>query len=223
MDRLSSLPDDVLCYILSFLHIKSAVQTSILSSRWKYLCTFATRLVCFKFFGKFSRLYGINRSTALATVPNECDWDRVVSLVESVSNANTVKLSDTTVLAPSYADVYCSGAGYALSELPIFHNLTNLVICLRPRKSSSLGRKILGHLLSNSPNLRVLIFKDGSFRLCYHTLMEFVQSPKFSWSPNLRFIWVHEHDFSGSTKELKMVMEALEIPKLVITHFSYVD
>nr|XP_027063399.1 F-box/LRR-repeat protein At4g14096-like [Coffea arabica] len=36
-DRLSALPDAILCHILSFLPTKNAVVTSLLSTRWKYL------------------------------------------------------------------------------------------------------------------------------------------------------------------------------------------
>ncbi|TYG77837.1 hypothetical protein ES288_D02G007800v1 [Gossypium darwinii] len=36
-DRISSLPDHILCHILSFLPLKEAVRTSIISTKWRYL------------------------------------------------------------------------------------------------------------------------------------------------------------------------------------------
>ncbi|KAM0059785.1 putative F-box domain-containing protein [Helianthus debilis subsp. tardiflorus] len=38
-DRLSSLPDDLIHEILSFIGIKDAIMTSVLSSRWRYIWT----------------------------------------------------------------------------------------------------------------------------------------------------------------------------------------
>ncbi|MBA0855519.1 hypothetical protein Goshw_014978, partial [Gossypium schwendimanii] len=36
-DRISSFPDHILFHILSFLPIKDAVRTSIISTKWRYL------------------------------------------------------------------------------------------------------------------------------------------------------------------------------------------
>ncbi|XP_030928755.1 F-box protein At4g22280-like [Quercus lobata] len=44
VDRISDLPESLICHILSFLPIQEALATSILSSRWEHLWTLVSRL-----------------------------------------------------------------------------------------------------------------------------------------------------------------------------------
>ncbi|MBA0612233.1 hypothetical protein Godav_012866 [Gossypium davidsonii] len=48
-DRISSFPDHILCSILSFLPIKEAVRTSIISNKWRYLFASISTIVFDRF------------------------------------------------------------------------------------------------------------------------------------------------------------------------------
>ncbi|KAJ4875431.1 F-box/FBD/LRR-repeat protein [Raphanus sativus] len=69
-DMISSLPDPLLCHILSFLTTEQAVRTSVLSSRWRHLWKWVPRLelessdfindkVCVDFIHKFLTFQGL--------------------------------------------------------------------------------------------------------------------------------------------------------------------
>ncbi|KAJ1401914.1 Leucine-rich repeat domain superfamily [Sesbania bispinosa] len=51
IDRISKLPDEVLCHILSFLPSKEAIATSTLSTRWRSLWTMVP-VLDFEHFGR---------------------------------------------------------------------------------------------------------------------------------------------------------------------------
>ncbi|KAK8620788.1 hypothetical protein V6N13_067249 [Hibiscus sabdariffa] len=44
LDRISNLSDNILCHILSFIPTKDAVQTSVVSTRWRYLFAYMSTL-----------------------------------------------------------------------------------------------------------------------------------------------------------------------------------
>ena len=83
-DRISELPDCILMHIMSFLDTKDAVQTCILSKRWKDLCKCLTDLTfrspfrckCKKYFRKFVSwvLSSRNDSCSLLNVDINNSW-----------------------------------------------------------------------------------------------------------------------------------------------------
>ncbi|GAB2277848.1 hypothetical protein Dimus_012551 [Dionaea muscipula] len=145
------------------------------------------RLECFKFVGEFSELYCIRSSSSLAIaeikVFDQYEWDLVLSLVKSVSNATTLKLFDKTVelVLRNSVEVGISSSDLGLHKPPIFDNLSHLEVRLKRSQPSGVGSKMLQHLLSNSPNLETLVFKRGFEHR--NALSELVHSPTFTWPP----------------------------------------
>ncbi|GAB2277830.1 hypothetical protein Dimus_012533 [Dionaea muscipula] len=135
------------------------------------------RLKCFEFYGEVVELYCIKSATALAianiTVCDRIGWNSVLSLIGGLSNATTLKFSNMIHdVVPDYVEDYHF---HSLPKLPIFGNLLELKVTLCPRNFYVVLPQILQHLVSKSPNLQTLIFKEG-FRYCYENLREFVQS-----------------------------------------------
>ena len=80
MDRLSELPDEIIIYILSFLKLKEAARTSVLSRRyWGHLWKFASSSLDFD----DSSLQYLRKKSFFKTLPG-IDRDRYVSWVNYV-------------------------------------------------------------------------------------------------------------------------------------------
>ncbi|KAG7561375.1 F-box domain [Arabidopsis thaliana x Arabidopsis arenosa] len=76
MDRISGLPDEILCHTLSFLSTKEAASTSLLSMRWRNLFTFTPNL---RFVEEDEDLF--NGNTGLDVFRSFCDFvDRVLAV-----------------------------------------------------------------------------------------------------------------------------------------------
>ena len=79
MDRLSDLPDEIIVSILSFLKLKEAARTSVLSRRWGHLWKFTSGSLDFD----DSSLQYLRKKSFFKTLPG-IDRDRYVSWVNHV-------------------------------------------------------------------------------------------------------------------------------------------
>ncbi|GAB2277850.1 hypothetical protein Dimus_012553 [Dionaea muscipula] len=165
------------------------------------------RLEYFKFAGELLTSYCIRSSSALAIavimVYGKNEWDLVLSLIKSVSNATTLKLFGKTYEFPLWNSVELRffSSRPALHEPPVFDNLSHWEVTLGKCHSFGFAWKILQQLLSDSPNIETLVFKNV-FEHC-NAVSKYVRSPTFTWPPQLKVIQLH--GFSGSTEEKKMV------------------
>ncbi|GAU38279.1 hypothetical protein TSUD_119600 [Trifolium subterraneum] len=161
-DKLSALPDGVLHHILFFSDAKQAVQTCILSKRWKNLWkTLPTlKLSSFKFktleaFTKFvSHILSLrDPSTSLNTFEfyrKEYGNISLVLLNWLIELANTVSLT----VSISTLKVLSLVPDLLKIELPSLYSLKSLKVIKNPY-SESIPMDIVNFLLQNAPSAKV--------------------------------------------------------------------
>ncbi|KAG5554260.1 hypothetical protein RHGRI_011953 [Rhododendron griersonianum] len=131
-DRISNLPGNLISRILSSLPTKSAVATSVLSTRWKQFWTLVTSL--------------------------EFDCRKVCFLNSPYFHFQFVQ-SKFSCYSRIFDQVECRGMKHVQemdSELPVFPNLTSLVL-----GAGYVGWEWLSQFLEKSPCLESLVFKEG--------------------------------------------------------------
>ncbi|KAH1240954.1 putative F-box/LRR-repeat protein [Glycine max] len=92
-DRISELPDDVVYHILSFLTIKEAIATSLLSTRWRFLWTMLPSLhidcskPIMKLYHSVDVFLGLFRTQKISRFHLRCNNDCCLSYAEEWVNA----------------------------------------------------------------------------------------------------------------------------------------
>ncbi|CAN0879442.1 FBD-associated F-box protein At5g38590 [Linum grandiflorum] len=144
IDRLSALPDDILHYILSLIHTKFSVRTSILSRRWISLWKYVPVLA---FCVRWS---GVTRS--------EHYVDRVLSLRSDSIDVNKVTVDFWSVSSRKMDILLDRITNYAAS-----HGVQELFVRTRSR-SPSLELDVIGSVCSCYRSLKVLELGETYFR-----------------------------------------------------------
>ncbi|CAJ2678307.1 unnamed protein product [Trifolium pratense] len=167
-DKLSDLPNCILVHILSFLNTKEAVQTSILSKRWKpiwkYLPTLTldySNFSTLKSFDKFvSRVLSLrDNSTALHAIDFDCNGSIESGLLKRVAY---YVLSHNSKLLRLGIDVK-GDIGDILPCISSCQTLTSLKLSISPKGHYNFGRTLFPKSL-NLPALTCLHL--GNFAFC---------------------------------------------------------
>ncbi|KAL4634235.1 hypothetical protein ACB092_04G185200 [Castanea dentata] len=154
MDRLSELPDEVIIYILSFLKLKEAARTSVLSKRYRgHLWKFATSSLDFD----DTSLQYIRKKSFFKTLP-DIDRDRYVGwvhLVLRLHQAHTIDEFKAFIGFQPYNFQKVARGYYTLpTQIPHGYSLDSLTnLCLSYVEVTG---KVLNYILSNCPYIEAL-------------------------------------------------------------------
>ncbi|KAK7272525.1 hypothetical protein RJT34_29178 [Clitoria ternatea] len=161
--RISNLPDDIICHILSFLSTTEVVATSILSTRWKSLWTLVPTLDFEDDWRCFSRTSFVNVVGNVLTFAG-LEYPELISLVHlklhlSIMDSNFLiqlllaKCSNLEVLdiAKEVDTANYTIPGCLFSRLTVFK--------FREFKCSEEELEFIGYILENGRVLRTLMIQ----------------------------------------------------------------
>ncbi|KAL7129570.1 hypothetical protein ABFS83_13G076200 [Erythranthe nasuta] len=181
IDRLSELPDSVLCYILSFLPTQKSVATSILSRRWRYLWTDVPNLdFVDENQGTINRvlsLYKVQKIKSFCLADEiDCDdyqigtWisfaiERNVQNLDIWRESADVFLPRSLFTSKTLVDLRLNCCG----EFPNIGTAVSLPLLKKLHLIFISGYESLPHLLSGCPVLEELVLQL-SFEYCSFTI-----------------------------------------------------
>ncbi|KAH9782507.1 F-box/FBD/LRR-repeat protein [Citrus sinensis] len=224
-DRISRMPDSVLCHILSFLPTEAAVRTSILSSRWKFVWTSLPNLM-------FNDKLCYRRS---GTSEND-KLTRFENFVDRMLLSNSVSINKFSLHCRKLR--YLSRLKFWVA-LAIMRNVREIEVNLRVGDPFEEGYEPveLPDCIYNSETLEILklesdfVFKSPSSGICFPRVKKFhveihkPNMPDFSICPVLEdlsivayLLDIHwDADISISSQTLKRLNLIIEGPMFAAT------
>ncbi|KAL7216984.1 hypothetical protein ACSBR1_028832 [Camellia fascicularis] len=179
-DRISKLPDALLCHILSFLSTKNAVGTSILSTRWRNLWTSVPKLDFDdnEFFCEYARLSEERK------IEVDSSFQYFMNRVLLLSDAPCFHKFHIKVRNPGHLDLVDSWISAAIE-----HNVQELEL----RDDVETNVK-LPHTIFTSKTLVVLTLWEA-----------FLDVPGSVWLPSLKSLNLHSVKYENEDSLLKLL------------------